>query len=89
MERLIDSFKDNSYFYMHMDLKADNIMIDNEFLMIDYENSCLIYLPIALRCEIYHIMNNDEKAEKSKEFIKGVISGINQAQLKDKNINKK
>lgn len=89
MERLIEYLKDDVPIYMHWDLKADNIMISNEFLMIDYENSALIYLPIALRCEIYHIMNNDEKANKSKQFIKGIISGIDKKQLEDKNLDKK
>ena len=31
-------------------------IIPKDSLMIDYENSDLIYLPIALRCEIYHII---------------------------------
>ena len=89
IERLIEYFKDDEPLYMHWDLKADNVMVSDEFLMIDYENSALIYLPIALRCEIYHIMNNDEKANKSKQFIKGIISGIDKKQLEDKNLNKK
>lgn len=89
MERLIEYFKDDVALYMHWDLKADNIMVSDEFLMIDYENSALLYLPIALRCEIYHIMNNDEKANKSKQFIKGLISGIDKKQLEDENLNKK
>lgn len=89
IERLIEYFKDDIPLYMHWDLKADNVMVSDEFLMIDYENSALIYLPIALRCEIYHIMNNDEKANKSKQFIKGIISGIDKKQLEDKNLNKK
>lgn len=89
IERLIEYFKDDEPLYMHWDLKADNIMVSDECLMIDYENSALIYLPIALRCEIYHIMNNDEKANKSKQFIKGIISGIDKKQLEDKNLNKK
>lgn len=89
MERLIEYFKEDIPLYMHWDLKADNIMVSDEFLMIDYENSALIYLPIALRCEIYHIMNNDEKANKSKQFIKGIIYGIYKKQLDDKNLNKK
>ena len=89
IERLIEYFKDDAPLYMHWDLKADNVMVSDEFLMIDYENSALIYLPIALRCEIYHIMNNDEKANKSKQFIKGIISGIDKKQLEDKNLNKK
>lgn len=89
MERLIEYFKDDVPLYMHWDLKADNVMVSDEFLMIDYENSALIYLPIALRCEIYHIMNHDEKSNKSKQFIKGVISGIDKKQLEDKNLNKK
>ncbi len=88
-ERLIEYFKDDIPLYMHWDLKADNIMVSDEFLMIDYENSALIYLPIALRCEIYHIMNNDEKANKSKQFIEGIITGIDKKQLDDKNLNKK
>lgn len=89
IERLIEYFKDDAPLYMHWDLKADNVMLSDEFLMIDYENSALIYLPIALRCEIYHIMNNDEKANKSKQFIKGIISGIDKKQLEDKNLDKK
>lgn len=89
MERLIESFKEDVPLYMHWDLKADNIMVSDEFLMIDYENSALLYLPIALRCEIYHIMNNDKKANKSKQFIKGIISGIDEKQLNDKTLNKK
>lgn len=89
IERLIEYFKDDAPLYMHWDLKADNVMLSDEFLMIDYENSALIYLPIALRCEIYHIMNNDEKANKSKQFIKGIISGIDKKQLEDKNLEKK
>lgn len=89
MERLIEYFKDDTPLYMHWDLKADNVMVSNEFLMIDYENSALLYLPIALRCEIYHIMNSDEKANKSKRFIKGVISGIDKKQLEDEDLNKK
>lgn len=89
MERLIGYFKDDMPLYMHWDLKADNIMVSDEFLMIDYENSALIYLPIALRCEVYHIMNDDEKANKSRQFIKGIISGIDKKQLDDMNLNKK
>ena len=89
MVRLIESFKDDIPLYMHWDLKADNVMISDELLMIDYENGFLLYLPIALRCEIYHIMNNDEKAPKSKAFIKGIISGINEKLLQDKDLNKK
>lgn len=89
IERLIEYFKDDAPLYMHWDLKADNVMLSDEFLMIDYENSALIYLPIALRCEIYHIMNNDEKANKSKQFIEGIISGIDKKQLEDKNLDKK
>lgn len=88
-ERLIEYFKDDVPLFMHWDLKADNVMVSDEFLMIDYENSALIYLPIALRCEIYHIMNHDEKSNKSKQFIKGIISGIDKKQLDDKNLNKK
>lgn len=88
-ERLIEYFKDDVPLYMHWDLKADNVMVSDEFLMIDYENSALLYLPIALRCEIYHIMNDDEKSNKSKQFIKGIISGIDKKQLDDKNLNKK
>ncbi len=34
-------------------------------------------------------MNNDEKAYKSKQFIKEIISGIYKKQLNDKNLNKK
>ncbi len=34
-------------------------------------------------------MNNDEKANKSKQFIKGIITGIDKKQLDDKNLNKK
>lgn len=89
MERLIEYFKNDAPLFMHWDLKGDNIMVSDEFLMIDYENSALLYLPIALRCEIYHIMNNDEKANKSKQFIKGIISGIDKKQLEDENLNKK
>lgn len=89
MERLIEYFKDDIPFHMHWDLKADNIMMSNELLMIDYENGFLLYLPIALRCEIYHIMNNDNKSKKSKAFIKGIISGIDEKLLADKNLNKK
>lgn len=89
MERLIEYYKDDVPLYMHWDLKADNIMVSHEFLMIDYENSALIYLPIALRCEVYHMMNHDEKANKSKQFIKGIISAIDKEQLEDKNLNNK
>lgn len=89
MERLIEYFKDDIPLHMHWDLKADNIMVSNELLMIDYENGSLLYLPIALRCEIYHIMNNDNKAKKSRAFLKGLISGINEKLLEDGNLNKK
>lgn len=89
MERLIEYFKDDIPLYMHWDLKADNIMVSNEFLMIDYENSALIYLPIALRCEVYHVMHYDENANKSRQFIKGIISAIDKKQLEDKNLNRK
>ena len=34
-------------------------------------------------------MNHDEKSNKSKQFIKGIISGIDKKQLDDKNLNKK
>lgn len=89
IERLIEYFKNDKCFYMHFDLKADNLMVRDELLMIDYENSTLIYLPIALRCEIYHVMNEDEKSKKCKEFIKGFISGFDIEQLEDVNLNKK
>ena len=89
MERLIKYFKDDKPLYMHWDLKADNIMISDELLMIDYEGGSLLYLPIALRCEVYHIINNDAKAKKSKIFIEGIISGIDEKLLEDKNLNKK
>lgn len=68
MVRLIEFFKEDKPFYMHWDLKADNIMMNDELLMIDYEGGFLLYLPIALRCEMYHIMNNDEKAKKAKHL---------------------
>ena len=89
MERLIEYFKTDLPLYMHWDLKVDNIMLSDEFLMIDYDGGCLLYLPIALRCEIYHIMNEDEKANKSKKLITGIITGINKEQLNDINLSKK
>lgn len=89
MERLIVYFKEDSPLYMHWDLKADNILVGDEFLMIDYEGGEILYLPIALRCEIYHIMNGDEKSNKSKSFLKGILTGIDEQQLCDVNLNKK
>lgn len=89
MERLIEYFKDDMPLYMHGDLKSDNIVMSNELLMIDYEDGSLSYLPISLRYELHHIMNNDEKASKSMAFIKGIISGIDEKLLDDKNLNKK
>lgn len=89
MERLINLFKDDSPLYMHWDLKADNIMVSDELLMIDYEGGYVLYLPIALRCEIYHIMNEDEYANKSLSLLKGVISGIDEELLNDVNLKKK
>lgn len=89
MERLIICFKEDYPLYMHWDLKADNVLVSDEFLMIDYEGGEVLYLPIALRCEIYHIMNNDENSLKSKKFLKGIIAGIDESQLLDPNLNKK
>lgn len=89
MERLIVYFKEDHPLYMHWDLKADNILASDEFLMIDYEGGEVLYLPIALRCEIYHIMNNDDNSLKSRSFLKGIITGIDESQLLDPNLNKK
>lgn len=89
-KELIEYFNNDKCFYMHMDLKADNLMYkDENLLMIDYENSQLMYLPTALRCEIHHIIKEDKYKEKSIAFIKGIIEGIDKEQLQDKNLNKK
>lgn len=89
-KELIEYFNNDKCFYMHMDLKADNLMYkDENLLMIDYENSQLMYLPTALRCEIHHIVKEDKYKEKSIAFIKGIIEGIDKEQLQDENLNKK
>lgn len=89
-KELIEYFNNDKCFYMHMDLKADNLMYDDgNLLMIDYENSQLMYLPTALRCEIHHIVKEDKYKEKSIAFIKGIIEGIDKEQLQDKNLYKK
>ncbi len=89
-KELIEYFNNDKCFYMHMDLKADNLMYDDgNLLMIDYENSQLTYLPTALRCEIHHIVKEDKYKEKSIAFIKGIIEGIDKEQIQDKNLNKK
>lgn len=86
----IEYFKEDRCYYMHMDLKADNLMYDkSKLLMIDYENSQLMYCPIALRCELHHIMKHDKYKDKSLAFIKGIMEGMNEKELKDRNLDKK
>lgn len=89
MKRLINYFKYDKYFFIHEDLKAANIMVSDELLMIDYEETDLTYLPISLRYEMYHIMNNDNKKDKVRAFIRGIIIGLDEEQLNDNNLSKK
>lgn len=89
MKRLINYFKYDKYFFIHEDLKAANIMVSDELLMIDYEETSFTYLPISLRYEMYHIMNNDNKKDKVRAFIRGIMEGIDEEQLNDNNLSKK
>ena len=73
----LELFKTADAYYCHSDFKTDNFfLVDNDIMVVDFEESYYGYLPFMCRAYPYELMNTDRTHNEEWYFTKGIIDSF-------------